>query len=183
MEAQIPNHWTSREVPQPTLSIHSSDEHSAPQCPDTDARWRPRGSPTPMSHRPPTRPQALGPTSPVPQPLSPSPSSETADPGMETEGRIRPQSAESLQERKVVGVARAGSLSWETVGIHLLVWSQEIPCPLWLVRISGMGGKEKQDPSQAAWGLPEAGEAQTVSSLKRISQLRLGAFSSKKTAK
>ena len=102
---------------------------------------------------------------------------------METEGRIRPQSAESLQERKVVGVARAGSLSWETVGIHLLVWSQEIPCPLWLVRISGMGGKEKQDPSQAAWGLPEAGEAQTVSSLKRISQLRLGAFSSKKTAK
>ena len=51
--------------------------------------------PTLKSHLPPTRPQALGPTAPVPQSLSPSPSSETPDPGMKTEGRISLQSAES----------------------------------------------------------------------------------------
>lgn len=47
-----------------------------------------------------------------------------------------------------------------------------------------MGGKEKQGSSQAARGLPEAGEGQAVSSLKRefLSQLCLGSFSSKKTA-
>ena len=51
--------------------------------------------PTLKSHLPPTRPQALGPTAPVPQSLSLSPSSETPDPGMKTEGRISLQSAES----------------------------------------------------------------------------------------
>lgn len=48
-----------------------------------------------------------------------------------------------------------------------------VPCPLWLIRISGVGSQEEQGPAQAAWNinvgadasLPEAGEGQAVSSL------------------
>ena len=134
VEAQILNHWTSREVPQPTLSIHSSNEHPAPQCPDIQMLGGGRGALPPLYLT--AHPQGSRPWVPLlchslcPRPPPQRPQTQAC--------KQKAELACNLQERKVVGAAGSGSLSWETVGIHLLVWSQAVPCLLWLVRISGM---------------------------------------------